>query len=122
MTPKIELRAVSKAFADLQVLADIDLSFGEGRFVSLLGPSGCGKTTLLRIVGGLETADTGAVLIDGRRISAPGRDRGFVFQKDNLLPWRTVRENVVLGPELAHASERARSFTADLIKLVGLQG
>jgi NitT/TauT family transport system ATP-binding protein len=122
VNPKIQFRAVSKSFADLRVLADISLSFEQGRFVSLLGPSGCGKTTLLRIVGGLDTCDTGEVLIDGRQISAPGRDRGFVFQKDNLLPWRTVRENVVLGPELAHASRSERSSTSDLIKLVGLQG
>jgi len=121
-TPKIELRALAKAFADLQVLSDISLSFEQGRFVSLLGPSGCGKTTLLRIIGGLDTADSGEVLIDGRRISAPGRNRGFVFQKDNLLPWRTVRENVVFGPELAHASKGERASTSALIKLVGLQG
>ena len=64
-------------------------TIARGEFISLVGPSGCGKTTFLRIVAGLEAASAGDVLLDGRAVREPGGDRGFVFQNDNLLPWRT---------------------------------
>jgi NitT/TauT family transport system ATP-binding protein len=89
----------------------------------VVGPSGCGKTTFLRIVAGLEPATGGEVLLDGRRLSGPGGDRGFVFQTDSLLPWRTVLSNALIGPEVAGnvgAAERQR--TVALLKLVGLEG
>ena len=85
--------------------------------------SGCGKTTLLRIVAGLEAASAGAVLLDGRAVRGPGGDRGFVFQSDNLLPWRSVFDNAMIGPEVAgRAGPAEKSRTRDLLKLVGLEG
>jgi NitT/TauT family transport system ATP-binding protein len=81
------------------------------------------KTTFLRIVAGLEEATSGEVLLDGRQVRGPGGDRGFVFQNDSLLPWRTVLANALVGPEIAGslgAAERRR--TLDLLKLVGLEG
>jgi NitT/TauT family transport system ATP-binding protein len=121
--PKLAVRHLDKWFAKLEALRDIDIEIERGAFVSLVGPSGCGKTTFLRIVAGLEAASGGEVLLDGRAVSEPGRDRGFVFQADNLLPWRTVLANAMIGPEVAGrvgAVERKR--TLDLLKLVGLEG
>src|SRR3954454_16230695 len=83
-TPTVALRAT-------------DLDVAENDFVTILGPSGCGKSTLLRIVAGLDRPTAGEVLLDGRRIDAPGADRGMVFQSYTLFPWLTVRENVCFG-------------------------
>jgi NitT/TauT family transport system ATP-binding protein len=120
---KLSVSALTKRFGDLEVLRAIDVAVAHGEFVSLVGPSGCGKTTFLRIVAGLEPASAGEVRLDGRVVSTPGADRGFVFQTDNLLPWRTVLANALLGPEIAgRAGPDARRRTLDLLKLVGLAG
>jgi len=120
---KLAISGLTKRFGALDALRRIDLSVERGEFIALVGPSGCGKTTFLRIVAGLEPATAGQVLLDGRAVSKPGGDRGFVFQNDNLLPWRTVLANTLIGPELvggigAIEHRRAR----DLLKLVGLEG
>ncbi len=123
MTVKLSLNRLNKRFGELEVLREIDVDIDRGAFISLVGPSGCGKTTLLRIVAGLESASSGAVLLDGRAVGAPGGDRGFVFQSDNLLPWRTVFDNAIIGPEIAGrtgAVEKDR--IRDLLRLVGLGG
>ena len=123
MPHKLAIRHLSKWFGPLEALRDINVEVERGGFVSLVGPSGCGKTTFLRIVAGLEPASAGDVLIDDRVVRKPGSDRGFVFQTDNLLPWRSVLANALIGPELARrcgAAERSR--TLDLLKLVGLAG
>jgi NitT/TauT family transport system ATP-binding protein len=123
MTRKLEITGLCKSFGDLEALRGIDIAIEHGEFISVVGPSGCGKTTFLRIVAGLEPSTSGAILLDGRALSGPGGDRGFVFQNDNLLPWRTVLTNALIGPEIAGqvgAPERQR--TLDLLKLVGLDG
>jgi NitT/TauT family transport system ATP-binding protein len=123
MTRKLEVSGLSKQFGDLQVLQEIDLAVERGEFISVVGPSGCGKTTFLRIVAGLEPASAGSVLLDGRALSGPGSSRGFVFQNDSLLPWRTVLGNALIGPEVAgQIGPRERQRTLDLLKLVGLGG
>src|SRR5262249_8404391 len=71
-------------------LDDASFQFDEGELVAVLGPSGCGKTTLLRIVGGLISKSAGSVAIDGREITKPMGDYGFVFQAPSLMPWRNV--------------------------------
>jgi NitT/TauT family transport system ATP-binding protein len=120
---KLTINGLSKAFDELQVLEDIALSVAPGEFVSLVGPSGCGKTTLMRIVAGLEAADRGDIRIDGRVVTRPGIDRGFVFQADSLLPWRTVLGNALIGLEVnGTRGAEARSRTEALLKLVGLRG
>ncbi|RXZ38190.1 ABC transporter ATP-binding protein [Oxalobacteraceae bacterium CAVE-383] len=114
---------LGKRFGNLEVLRDISTSIAHGEFVSLIGPSGCGKTTFLRIVAGLDEASSGEVRLKDRVIRQPGADRGFVFQSDNLLPWRTVFDNAVLGLEIAgRVGEPERQRTRDLLKLVGLAG
>jgi NitT/TauT family transport system ATP-binding protein len=123
MALKLAIAGLDKSFGDLQVLRGINLAVERGEFIALVGPSGCGKTTFLRIIAGLEAASSGQVLLDGRAVRAPGSDRGFVFQSDSLLPWRTVFANAIIGREIAGQvgpAERAR--TMELLKLVGLEG
>src|SRR5665213_132548 len=76
------------------------LAIAPGEFVCIVGPSGCGKTTLLHCLDGLHAPTSGRILIDGREITAPGRDRAMVFQSASLMPWRTVVRNVTYGLEL----------------------
>jgi NitT/TauT family transport system ATP-binding protein len=123
MARKLEISNLGKSFDQLEALRGIDLAVERGEFISVVGPSGCGKTTFLRIVAGLEKATSGSVLLDGREVREPGGDRGFVFQNDNLLPWRTVLTNALIGPEVAGAAgPEERRRTLDLLKLVGLGG
>src|SRR5581483_10209885 len=92
----LEVRRLSKVFFEqndprkpgLVALYDVSLSIRRNEFVSLLGPSGCGKTTLIRIIAGLLAPDRGEVLVNGQRVTAPGRDRCMVFQQFGLLAWR----------------------------------
>jgi NitT/TauT family transport system ATP-binding protein len=123
MAPKLAVSRLSKWFGDLEALRGINLAIGRGEFISVVGPSGCGKTTFLRIVAGLEPATSGDVLLDGRAVKKPGADRGFVFQNDSLLPWRTVFANAIIGRELAGSiGPDDRKRTMELLKLVGLEG
>jgi NitT/TauT family transport system ATP-binding protein len=123
VTIKLSLNRLSKRFGELEVLSEISLAVDRGAFISLVGPSGCGKTTLLRIVAGLEPASSGAVLLDGRAVDAPGGNRGFVFQSDSLLPWRTVFDNAIIGPEIAGRTGAAQTDRIrHLLRLVGLEG
>jgi NitT/TauT family transport system ATP-binding protein len=123
----VSFRAVSKAFLgdDTAHLAihDIDLEVTRGRFVCLLGPSGCGKSTLLNLAAGLTTASSGEVLIDGEQLHGVNNAAGFITQKDNLLPWRTVRRNIEICLEIRGVPRRTRRAAVDeMIERVGLQG
>ena len=123
MARKLDVKALNKQFGDLQVLQDIDVAVERGEFIAVVGPSGCGKTTFLRIVAGLEPASSGTILLDDKALSGPGGNRGFVFQNDSLLPWRTVLGNALIGPEVAgQMGPKERQRTLDLLKLVGLGG
>lgn len=120
---KLSVRSLSKAFGDLVALDRVGIDVADGEFICLVGPSGCGKTTLLRIIAGLDSADSGDVIIDGIPVSRPGTDRGFVFQADCLMPWRTVWRNAHFGIEISRRdSAAARAHTQDLLRLVGLDG
>jgi len=123
LAAKLAVSQLSKSFGDLEVLRGINLTVERGEFIAVVGPSGCGKTTFLRIIAGLERETAGEVLLDGRPVRKPGLDRGFVFQNDNLLPWRTVFANAIIGREIAGAISAAdRNSIMELLKLVGLQG
>jgi NitT/TauT family transport system ATP-binding protein len=128
---KLSVQSVSKTFrirgaqgegeALLPVLRGLSFDVYENEIVSLIGESGCGKTTLLRIVQGLIRLDSGTIRVDGKAVGEPGRDRGFVFQQSSLLPWRTARQNIEFGLELAGVAKADRSeMSSRLLKLVGL--
>ena len=105
----IEIRNISKQFGDFQALRDVSLHINSGELIALLGPSGCGKTTLLRIIAGLETPDTGSIHFSGADTTdVHVRDRGvgFVFQHYALFRHMTVFENVAFGLRVKPRGER----------------
>jgi polar amino acid transport system ATP-binding protein len=123
--PVLELRGVTKAYGDRQVLRGIDLAVGEHRAVALIGASGSGKSTLLRCVDLLEESVDGEVITDpSRRPVAVRRRLGLVFQAYNLFPHLTVLQNVVLAPVRAHGTPRAeaRERARELLASFGLAG
>ncbi|MEQ8964975.1 MAG: ABC transporter ATP-binding protein [Azospirillaceae bacterium] len=106
---------------EIVALDGVDLDIADGEFVAIIGPSGCGKTTLLNQIGGLATPSGGEIVVHGRAVSGPGRDRGIVFQADALFFWRTVRRNVEYGLEVQGLPRRERRERADrYLALVGL--
>ena len=98
-----EIENVSKVFEsgegkeDVTALKDINLTIETGEFISFVGPSGCGKTTLLRIIEGFENPTEGTVKDDGKIVTGPSNERGFIFQNYSLYPWLNVIDNVVFG-------------------------
>lgn len=123
--PILEISNLWKRFdsraGEVIALKDINLTVHRREFMCVLGQSGCGKSTLIRILAGLETPSSGQVLVDGKTVTGPGRDRGMVFQSYTLFPWLTVKQNVMYGPRMAgkHAitnEAEARQWLA----LVGL--
>ena len=126
-TPILAADHISHAYptdsGSLIALRDVSLTIQPNEFVSLVGPSGSGKSTLLHILAGLTTPQSGTVMLDGYSLRKPDRRIGFVFQDANLMPWRTVMENVALPLELAGASRTERDSSArDFIELMGLTG
>ena len=104
-------------------LQPTNLSIGDNDFVTILGPSGCGKSTLLRMVAGLDRPTTGTITLDGRRIIAPGPDRGMVFQSYTLFPWLTISQNIAFGlTEKGMNEAQAKDIVAAYIDKVGLRG
>ncbi|HWO26358.1 MAG TPA: ABC transporter ATP-binding protein [Kofleriaceae bacterium] len=115
--PTIHVERVARRFGDAAVLHDLSLDVRRSQIVSLIGPSGCGKSTLLRLIAGLDRSDAGRVEVDGRAITRPDRAVGFMFQEPRLLPWLTVRDNIVFGLPRAmrrHADERVGQLLAQV--------
>ena len=127
MPVKVQLDQIGMAFAtpggSFRALAPLDLAIGSGRFVSLVGPSGCGKSTLFNIVAGLLQPTEGRVLIDGEDATGTIGRVGYMLQKDLLLAWRTVLDNVILGMEIQGKPLReARERALPLLRRYGLSG
>ena len=104
-TPKLVLENLSMVFqtggVEFTALAPVNLEVPTGRFVTLIGPSGCGKSTIFNVIAGLQPPSTGRVLIDGQDVTGYIGQVGYMLQKDLLLPWRTVLDNIVLGMEIS---------------------
>jgi len=123
----IQIKNINKTFErnkkKVNALEDINLEIDSGKLVCLLGPSGCGKTTLLRLIGGLDEADSGELLEDRNIITGPSKDRGFVFQQYSLFPWLNVLDNAMFGLELNGSSkEENLRRTKIYLESVGLDG
>ncbi|MGE0735672.1 MAG: ABC transporter ATP-binding protein [Alphaproteobacteria bacterium] len=116
----IMLQRVTKTFdsrnGTVTALANIDLEVDRHEFVAIVGASGCGKSTLLNLVAGFDAASGGAVLVDGKRVTRPGPDRGVVFQQSALFPWLTVRQNIGFGLELA--ANKARQVRGPSVEAI----
>jgi NitT/TauT family transport system ATP-binding protein len=125
--PRVSIAGVAKVYpslrGDIAALDRIDLDIRDGEFLSLLGPSGCGKSTLLRLVAGLDQPSSGTIRIGGRPLAGPPEGLGMVFQRDVLLDWRTILDNVLLPIEFAGDNPKSyRRAALDLLALFGLQG
>lgn len=128
--PILEVKNISLSFLDgkepLEALQGIHFQVLPEQFICIIGPSGSGKSTLLRIIAGLLSPSSGRILFEGQELTGPRPDVGMVFQDANLMPWRTVMENVILPLEvnqhipLTRDEKEARAH--GLIDLVGLDG
>ena len=121
--PAIALEQVTKRYGTGNVILEgIDLQVAKKEFVSIIGPSGCGKSTLLKLVAGLSPLSEGKIAVDGMTPAKAREIVSFIFQDATLLPWRTVRENVVLGLELDGVARARREEKAvAVLSLVGLE-
>jgi NitT/TauT family transport system ATP-binding protein len=123
--PRILLDNVSVSYETprgrLQVVDRVSLAVDKAEFVVLVGPSGSGKSTILRAIAGLNAVESGAITVDGKTVDGPPEHIGFMFQKDTLLPWQTVRENIEVGLALAGVpSAQWKQRIADLLALLRL--
>ncbi len=126
--PVLEARSLRMTFydrnrADLLALDGMSLQVADGEYLAIVGPSGCGKSTLLRLLAGLLRPISGEVLWRGEPLTEPRREIGFVFQRANLMPWRTVLGNIMLPLEVAGLTQADMAQRGhDLISLVNLEG
>jgi ABC-type nitrate/sulfonate/bicarbonate transport system ATPase subunit len=127
MNAKLEIRSVSMMFetagSAVDALAPVSFALSEGSFVSVIGPSGCGKSTLFNIIAGLQLPTGGAVAIGGEDATGTIGRVGYMLQKDLLLPWRTVLDNIILGMEIKGVPRaRARATALPYLERYGLGG
>lgn len=127
MANKVEVIGVSKYFLrggkEIVAMQDTSLFIEEGRFVSIIGPSGCGKSTLFNIIAGLMSPSTGKVMADGQNIIGKTGYVGYMLQKDMLLPWRTILDNIILGMEIRGVPRKeAVERALPLMEKYGLKG
>lgn len=125
MEEVLKLENVSKTYqaknGEIQALRNINFSVEEGEFVSIIGPSGCGKSTLLSIIAGLEERSNGKIYIDGKETEGISSKIGYMLQKDSLLEWRTIYNNVIFGLEITHRKTRQNEeYVKDLLKKYNL--
>ncbi len=125
--PILRIDRLKKTFrtnngSTLEAVAEVSFDVPENDFVCIVGPSGCGKSTLLRMIAGLERVTAGRIGYREKPITRPRREIGMVFQEYSLLPWRTVLDNVALGPEFGGARRDEREATAmEYLRLVGME-
>jgi len=125
--PVLEVRDLGKTYASpqgpVEALRGVSFTVHRREFLCVVGASGCGKSTLIRLLAGLEESTSGQILVDGKPVDGPGRDRGMVFQGYTLFPWLTVVRNVAFGLEMAGKGKmQSESEAREWIELVGLSG
>ena len=126
VAPLLEAQGLSHIYPSdnggLRALADLSFSVAPHEIISIVGPSGCGKTTLLKVMAGLLSPTAGKMFFESEILVGPRRRIGLIFQKANLMPWRTVIQNISLPLELSHqAAALTRSRALEMVELVGLQ-
>ena len=125
MREVLKLENISKTYqarnGEIEALKDINFSVGEGEFVSIIGPSGCGKSTLLSIIAGLENKSTGKIYIDAIETEDVSSKIGYMLQKDSLLEWRTIYNNVIFGLEITRKKTKENEeYVKELLKKYNL--
>ena len=122
----VELKNINKTFGIFKASNNVSFEIEKGKLIALLGPSGSGKTTILRMIAGLETPDSGDILIDGKRVNdvpASKRGIGFVFQSYALFQYMTVFDNIAFGLQVQKKNKKEiREKVMELVKLIGLEG
>ena len=123
----IEIQHLAKSFrrgdSTVEALRDFNLNIAKREIIAIIGPSGCGKSTLLNMIAGLYTPSKGRIVYKGSAVTDVNTDVGYMTQKDNLLPWRNVRDNIAFPLELAGIAKAEREERANaVIKQVGLDG
>ncbi len=107
--PIVELRRINQRYfsdeGEVEAISELSLDVERGEFVSIVGQSGCGKSTLLSLIAGLMSPTGGNVLVGGNPVTGPSRRSGYMLQHDTLFEWRTILDNVMLGPEVARARQ-----------------
>ncbi len=123
LMPKLAVQDVSKSYPSLAVLGSFTFQVNEGEFLTILGPSGCGKSTLLQIIAGLISPDRGEVFFDGKKCTGTTGLMSFMHQKDLLLPWKNVLENISIPLRLKGMSrKKARTEAGSHLERFGLYG
>lgn len=127
MVGELKIQGAVKTFigndgSEVHALNGVDLTVHAGSFVSLIGPSGCGKTTLLRLIAGLSEPTEGNLELDGKQITKPGYERGYMFQNHTLFPWLNIHDNVAFGLKARGIYKERKPEVEEYIKLVGLDG
>ena len=125
VTGEIVLRDVCKSYGPrrfaTEIISDCSFTAPAGQITVMIGPSGAGKSTLVRLIAGFEKPSSGQILIDGRPVTGPGRDRLVVFQETALFPWMRVEDNVLFGPRArSEAKAQSRERAESLVEKVGL--
>ena len=126
-TGSISINGINRTYTDangseIEALQDINIDIKPGEFLSLIGPSGCGKTTLLRLIAGLDQAQSGYICLDGEKISGTHYERGYVFQHANLFPWENIQNNIAAGLKARKIYKEKKEDVAHFIELSGLKG
>ncbi|MFI3313677.1 MAG: ATP-binding cassette domain-containing protein, partial [Eubacteriales bacterium] len=121
----VEMRHIDLTYqspdGEIEALRNVNFAVEPGEFIALVGPSGCGKSTLLSIVAGLEKPTAGQVFVDNEEVAGTTAKIGYMPQKDQLFPWRTIWSNVTLGLELQHMDTKLhRNHVRDLLNRYGL--
>ena len=121
MDAKIVIDDVKKNFKALPVVGGVSLSIADGEFVAIVGPSGCGKSTLMKMIAGFERPDSGAVKLDGEKLTGPTKRAIVISQHGSVFPWLTVQENLMFG--LSGDNQADKAALADhYAEMVGLKG